>query len=224
MSLRSPERTENHTATPLPISDAIKPTPADGPRTERIWPPTKNTSAAAAPNAIQTATSLRTLAGLSACVLMVAITPNGPAQAGRGKNVQLQTTVRSRPGLQPNGWTRSYRVSPHVSLHILCRLQLCAAERTEDHRLLMKLPLWAAGGLVKRRHGPNHEWPSVAARSVKRPVVSIFQTVLQHLAAWVGKKHNLNSPLPSNNQGSPTAAGNGCWQRIQRLQIPEHRT
>jgi hypothetical protein len=42
--------------------------------------------------------------------------PNGPAQAGRGNDDQLQTKTPSRPCLQPDGWAPFYyRTSYHLS-------------------------------------------------------------------------------------------------------------
>jgi hypothetical protein len=71
MSLAFPERMENQRATPLPISVAMKPTPPDRPRSERIWPPIRKIRAAAVLSIMQTTTSLKTFVGPTACVFMV---------------------------------------------------------------------------------------------------------------------------------------------------------
>jgi hypothetical protein len=43
----------------------------------------------------------------------VHLLPNVPAQAGRGNDVRLQTEVRSRPCLQPDGWAVSWLLPRH---------------------------------------------------------------------------------------------------------------
>jgi hypothetical protein len=73
-------------------------------------------------------------------------------QAGRNRLVHCICLVRTecRPGVDPSRIVGrgSYRVSSHVLLDILWCLQVCPAERTEDHRLLMILFLLAVASLV----------------------------------------------------------------------------
>jgi len=55
---------------------------------------------------------------------------------------------RPPPFAPPKSCAASCCASSQESLDILWRLQLLAAERAEDHGLLMKLPLLAAASLV----------------------------------------------------------------------------
>jgi hypothetical protein len=126
-----------------------------------------------------------------------------------GRNRLVHRICRFEPSAVPAstlaGWLDgSYRVSSHVSLDILRSLQVCPAERTEDHRLLMKLPLLTAESLVRGRHGPKHKRSRVAVLSVKRPIVPGLQAVLQYFAAWFGEHHWLSSPVQSNRSLSST--------------------
>src|SRR5512142_2393094 len=58
--------------------------------------------------------------------------PNGPAQAGRGNDVGMQTEARSRPCLQPDGWNSSF---------LLRRVGIRNIDQT-DPNLVADLDVW----------------------------------------------------------------------------------
>src|ERR1700690_1595250 len=51
------------------------------------------------------------------------ITPNAPAQAGRGNGARLLTDAQSRPCLKPDGWAVSF--SSLIAANIQCQELLC---------------------------------------------------------------------------------------------------